>query len=159
MRVRSSKSACEVLHGHSSEACEACEAGSYGAVAASVFDVATHLSSCQTTQLVSFLGDACLPLGEGDVPPNFVVDILDLNLAPTVAAALLARRLASRTSLVVVVVVILSSIRVVGENLHSGRRCGAHNGRDLAGHAGGGAGVGGCSWLRLDGRGRLRHGR
>ena len=47
------------------------------------------LRSGESTQLVRLLGDARLALGEGDVPPDLVVDVLDLNLAPAVPPTLL----------------------------------------------------------------------
>jgi len=47
------------------------------------------LRSGESTQLVRLLGDARLALGEGDVPPDLVVDVLDFNLAPTVTPTLL----------------------------------------------------------------------
>jgi hypothetical protein len=54
------------------------------------------------------------------VPPDLVIDVLDLDLPPPVAAALLAWRLAARAPfLFVVVLLLVPCLGIVGEDFNS----------------------------------------
>jgi hypothetical protein len=81
---------------------------------------ARHLRAGEPAQLVGLFGDSCLALRKGDVPPDLVIDVLDLDLPPPVAAALLAWRLAARAPfLFVVVLLLVPCLGIVGEDFNS----------------------------------------